>query len=188
MGAVTTGFHYWVGSGLPMSRSGQDWGVFGDYFGGVAGTLLSFLSILLIVYTIHQQSVQIASAQYEALRKDLLQHISKADDEVERWLHKKLAATTQGELVEFGDVVWGLVKAGFVSSNELKAALERLLKLTCTYCGSLGLYKDNINTHFIYQQHRQKAEDLVSFLEAHIDKLPQMAAPALAICRGHLQC
>ncbi|MGB1560939.1 MAG: hypothetical protein ACPHN2_05500 [Sinimarinibacterium flocculans] len=52
--AAVAVFHQFVGSGLPLSTSGQDWGVFGDYFGGVAGTLLSFLSILLIVYTIHQ--------------------------------------------------------------------------------------------------------------------------------------
>lgn len=184
--AAVAAFNHWVGRGLPISMSGQDWGIFGDYFGGVAGTLLSFVSILLIVYTIHQQGIQIAAAEEETLKRDLLQHISKADEEIERWLHKKIAGTTDCLLVELGDVVWGLVKPGYVNKEELSAALERLLKLTCTYCASIGLYKDNINTHFIFQQHRQKAEDLVSFLEQQLDKLPQMTGPSLAICKKHL--
>lgn len=50
MGAAAGAFRHWVGGELPVSASGQDWGIFGDYFGGIAGTLLSFLSILLIVY------------------------------------------------------------------------------------------------------------------------------------------
>lgn len=186
MVAAVVAFHHWVGAGVPISKSGPDWGTFGDYFGGVAGTLVSFISILLIVYTIHQQSRQLASVEEETLKRDLLQHIAKADEEIERWLQRKLAGTTDGQVVEFGDVVWGLVKPGYVSSVELTAALERLLKLTCTYCGSIALYKDNINTHFIFQQHLQKAKDLVSFLEQHVGKLSQMAGPSLSICRNHL--
>lgn len=186
MAAVIGAFHYWVGSDLPISIWGNDWATFGDYFGGVAGTLLSFVSILLIVYTIHQQSVQTASMEEEALKRDLLQYISKADEEVERWLRKRLATKTEGQLIEFGDVVWGLVKPGYINAGEFNPALERLLKLTCTYCASLGLYRENINSYFIFQQHRQKAEDLVVFLEEHLDNLPSIAGPSITACRSHL--
>ena len=179
-------FHLFVGIGHPLSGSGQDWGVFGDYFGGVVGALFSFLSVLLIVYTIDQQNVQIASARDESLKRDLLLHVSKADEEIERWLQKKLASVSNVQPVEFGDIVWGLVDASCARPAELTAALNRLLVLTCNYCASIALYKDNINTHFVFQQHRQKAEELISFLSHHLDKLPLMAAPSLDFCRLHL--
>lgn len=179
-------YYYWVGRGAPISTLGEDWAVFGSYFGGVAGALLSFVSVILILFTIHQQRRQIAATEDENRKNDLLLHISKADEEIERWLHKRLASTTDGQTVEFGDVAWGLVRPGYVQNAELAPALERLLKLTCTYCGAIALYEANINTHFIYQQHRQKAQDLVAFLEKHISVMSQMTGPSLLICKHHL--
>lgn len=184
--AVLLAFYFHVGADLSLSNGAQDWALFGDYFGGVAGALLSFLSILLIVYTIHLQSRQIESAQVETLKRDLLQYVSKADEEIERWLQRKLSAATHDSDVEFGDIVWGLVKPNDANQDEFVAAVTRLHKLTCTYCASIGLYKDNINTHFIFQHHSQKAEDLIAFLESHQDRLSSMAGPSLAFCKLHV--
>lgn len=184
--ATVLAYHYWVGRGMPISASGEDWAFFGNYFGGVAGALLSFLSIILILFTIHQQGQQLAATEEEILKKDLLLHISKADEEIDRWLKKNLASTTKGQTVEFGDVVWGLVKSTYVQKAEFGPALERLLKLTCAYCESIALYEANINTHFIYQQHHQKAQELVGFLEKHTSVMSQMSGPSLHICKYHL--
>ncbi|WP_221927948.1 hypothetical protein, partial [Xanthomonas graminis] len=52
--AVGGAYYAHVGVDRPISNSGEDWGQFGDYFGGLAGALLSFVSILLLVYTVHQ--------------------------------------------------------------------------------------------------------------------------------------
>ena len=179
-------FYLNLGLGLPLSDTASDWGIFGDYFGGVTGALLSFISILLIVYTIDQQSRQIEHARQEAFKRDLLQNVSKADDEIDNWLRKRLAAQRGEKDVEFGDIVWGIVAADYASSTEFTAAAVRLHKLTCNYCLSLGLYKENIDTNFIFQQHSQKADELITFLEKHQGKLSNMAGPSLAFCKLHI--
>lgn len=176
-------FYLNVGKNLPLSSSGQNWAVFGNYFGGVAGSLLSFLSVLLIVYTINQQEKQIKTAQQESLKIDLLKYLSKADEEIERWLQRKLAASQSDREVEFGDIVWGIVNSDYANQEEFASAVIRLHKLTCSYCTSISTYQDNINTYFIVGHHRRKAEDLLVFLENHQDKLNQMAGPSLALCR-----
>jgi len=183
---VTLAFYFSVGAHLSLSDSPKDWAIFASYFGGVAGTLLSFLSITLILYTISQQNIQIESSQEEMLKRDILHYISRADDEIERWLQRDLASTSEGGYVKFGDIVWGIVTPTYASKKELVAAIERLHKLTCTYCVSLGLYKDNINTYFIFQHHRQKAEDLIAFIDTHKEKLDDMVMPSLDFCKSHL--
>lgn len=179
-------FYLYVGYGLPLSNKASDWGVFGDYFGGVSSAFLSFISILLIVYTIDQQSRQIEHARQETFKRDLLQNVSKADDEIDTWLRKMLAAKRGDKYVEFGDIVWGIVDPDYANSKEFSAAVARLHKLTCTYCATLGLYKDNIDTYFIFQQHRQKADELIAFLEKHHEHLPNMADPSLGFCKLHI--
>jgi len=53
IGAVAGAYYSYIGIDKVISTSGEDWGQFGDYFGDVAEALLSFISILLLVYTIH---------------------------------------------------------------------------------------------------------------------------------------
>lgn len=183
---LSLAFYLTVGVGLPLSNAGDDWADFGSYFGGVAGAVFSFLSMLLIVYTLHQQGQQIESAQDDAQRLKLLEYVSKADDEIERWLQRRLMSR-QGREIEFGDIVWGIVKPGYVEPQEFSAALTRLHKLTCAYCAALALYEDNVDPYFIFALHRQKADELLSFLEDHTSQLGQMAGPSLAICRAHLR-
>ena len=185
--AVGGAYYAYVGFELPLSTRGQDWGEFGDYFGGVAGALLAFISVLLLVYTIHLQSEQLSSAQHEMLKRDLLAHVTKADDEIGHWLQRKLAAhNIAGETVEFGDVVWGLLEPNYVNAKEFKLATIRLHELTCLYCEALALYRDNIDPYFIFKYHRQKAQSLLNFLKEHQDLLGQMSGPSLAFCQMHL--
>lgn len=182
---VAWAFYRHVGTGLPLSACGNDWGVFGDYFGGVAGTVLAFISVLLLVYTILQQRKQIELTKDEALKVDVLRFLSKLDDDIESWLRRELACDPD-QLVEFGDIVRGIVKPNGVNQRELSSAAERLLQLTCQYCSAIALYKDNVNAHFICQYHSTKAEELVGYLEKNLDKLGQMSGPSLAFCKIHL--
>ena len=184
MAVVALLFVHFVGYGATLSDSGDDWGVFGDYFGGTAGTILAFISVLLLVYTINQQRYEIQVSRDEAFKLDVLQHVSKADEEIERWLRRPISVNRQQ--VEFGDIVWGLKDTKYADVPQLEAALIRLHKLTCMYCASIALYRDNIEPHFVFQHHRAKAEDLIAFLGRHAGKLGQMAEPALALCREQL--
>jgi uncharacterized membrane protein len=185
--AVVGVFFNFVNLGKPALSDGQYWALFGTYFGGVAGPLLTFLSILLIVYTVNQQSNQIASADHETLKRDLLAHITKADEEIDHWLQRQLPMPRpDGLTVEFGDIVWGLANSNCASSPEFRVAIDRLHYLTSLYCEALGLYRDNIDPHFIFAYHRKKAESLLAFLMKHRDHLGPMSGPSLAFCQMNL--
>ena len=185
--SVSAAYYIFVGAGHTISTSGDDWGNCGDYFGGVAGALLSFLSILLLVYTIHLQSQQLSDTQHEVLKRDLLVHVTKADDEIERWLQRKLATHDSFEVAtEFGDIVWGIVDRDYVSTKEFKNAVIRLNSLTFLYCESLALYRSNIDSYFIFKHHKQKAQSLVDFLAKHESLIPVLARPALKFSQMHL--
>lgn len=185
--AVGGAFYVYVVLAHSRSCNATDWANFGAYFGGVAGTLLAFISILLLVYTIHLQGKQLADAQHAMLKRDLLAHVTKADDEIGNWLSRQMALPSlSGATVEFGDVVWGLLEPTQVDANEFKRAVVRLHVLTCLYCEALALYRDNIDPYFIFKYHRQKAESLLKFLAERRELLGQMGGPSLQFCQLHL--
>lgn len=185
--AASAAFYAYVVHGHSLSHNATDWAAFGEYFGGVAGTLLAFISILLLVYTVSLQSDQLADAQRETLKRDLLAHVTKADDEISHWLGRQIALPSlSGATVEFGDVVGGLLEPHQVDAREFKQAVVRLHVLTCLYCEALALYRDNIDPYFIFKYHRQKAESLLKFLTEHAQLLDQMAGPSLLFCQMHL--
>jgi hypothetical protein len=187
MAAVTSTYYAHVGVGQALSNHGEAWAFFGEYFGGVAGPLLSFISILLLVYTVNLQIQQQSRIQEETLKRDVLAHISKADKEIDQWLRRKLATNTiSDQTVEFGDVVWGILPDTLVSTREFKPAVIRLNRLTFLYCEALALYRANINEHFIFRYHKQKAQSLVDFLKAHEALLPVNERPALHFAQMHL--
>ena len=185
--AVGGAFYVYVVLAHSRSHNATDWANFGAYFGGVAGTFLAFISILLLVYTLVLQGKQLADAQHEMRKRDLLAHVTKADDEIGNWLSRQIALPSlSGATVEFGDVVWGLLEPKQVDAKEFKRAVVRLHVLTCLYCEALALYRDNIDPYFIFKYHRQKAESLLKFLTEHRELLGQMAGPSLQFCQMHL--
>ncbi|HET6225267.1 MAG TPA: putative phage abortive infection protein [Bacteroidia bacterium] len=57
-----------------LSDSTSDWGTFGDYIGGVLGTILSFFSVILIYATYKNQVVFSSLQQFETTFFNLLQN------------------------------------------------------------------------------------------------------------------
>ncbi len=185
--AVGGAYYIYVGIGMPFSDSGEDWAQFGNYFGGVAGPLLSFISILLLVYAILMQNRQLSDAQHEMLKRDLLSHADKVEEQIDRWLERRLAiASLASESVEFGDIVWGIREGNYVDPEALKSAVVRLHELTRLYCEALVLHRKNIDTFFIFKYHRQKAQALLNFLSANQSLLDQTAVPSLMSCQIQL--
>jgi hypothetical protein len=183
---VAAAFYLGVGVGAKPSEAAKDWADFGSFFGGVAGALLSFFTVLLLIYNAQQQANQIEEAQHEARKRDLLQYITRAEDHLDHWLARKLPALEGGH-VELGDIVWGLHLPSVVERSHFDKSLDRLLQLTCGYSVALGLYRANIDHHFTYQLHRNKASKLLDYLHAHQDSLPQIAAVSIEFCRLHIE-
>ncbi|EHP3974198.1 hypothetical protein MT369_11645 [Vibrio parahaemolyticus] len=180
-------FYCFVGFDQPFSPDASDWSNFGSYFGGVVGPVFSFLSIVLLVYTVFQQSENINLATSEALKLDMLRYISRADEEIDSWLKTEIATVREGDTAQLSLVVWGVIGVDYVNPKELNACLNRLLKLVCSYSSAIALYEDNVDPYFVYKQHYTKAIELVEFLESHVSQLGQMAGPSLKICRHQLE-
>lgn len=169
-------FYCYVGMDASFSNQGADWSEFGSYFGGLGGPLLAFLSVILLVYTIQQQT-------QAALKIDMLRYVSSAGQEIDDWLKTDIASSSRdGEAVNIGLIVWGVVSPNCVNPKELGICLERLLKLTCSYCSAIALYEANVDPYFIYKQHYAKASELIKFLQKHQDMLGQMSGPSLGAC------
>ncbi|WP_409010987.1 hypothetical protein [Aeromonas salmonicida] len=183
---VSGAYYIFVGKGLPISDNGSDWSTFGSYFGGVVGPIFSFLSTILLFYTIMQQSINIKNASSESLKLDMLRYVSRAEEEIEQWLRTDLASIHDNKTVQLSLIVRGVVKPQYANKDELNPCLIRLVKLTCTYTSAIALYKDNVDPYFIYKHHCEKAIDIISFLESNNSRLDPMAGPSLAICRHQL--
>jgi|10_taG_2_1085330.scaffolds.fasta_scaffold01006_16 uncharacterized membrane protein len=123
-------FYFYVGIGKDISPNGADWSDFGGFYGGVVGPILSFISIILLVYTINQQSEANEHTSDETTKLDMLRNMSGSEQEVESWLKTELASSQGNKEVQLGLIVWGVVKPSYVNQQELGACLERLLKLT----------------------------------------------------------
>jgi uncharacterized membrane protein len=180
--ACAGAYYFYVGSGKIISANGSDWSAFGSYYGGVVGPILSFISIILLVYTINQQSEANVHTRAETIKLDMLRYLSGSEQEIDLWLKTKLASSKSNTEVQLGLIVWGVVKTSYVNQQELGVCLERLLKLTSSYCSSIALYEANVDPYFVYKQHYSKATELIDFLKTHVSLLGQMGRPNLAIC------
>lgn len=179
-------YYFYVGFDKTISSSGSDWSQFGSYYGGIAGPILSFISIILLVYTINQQSEVNEKTSIETTKLDLLRYMSGSEQEIDSWLRTEIASIQNNKSVQLGHIVWGVVKPSYVNQEEFGICLERLLKLTCSYCSSIALYEANVDPYFIYKQHHSKAMELIEFLNIYVDLLGKMSCPSLAMCESLL--
>ena len=140
---------------LDASASNADWGSFGSYFGGVAGPLIAFISVLLIVYTLRRQRFQLESIIKENMKQDMLRYLDKLDDQISHLLTRKIHIEGM-RYIEIGDMVSGIENPAKLHESSFKAAMDKLLKLTANYCEAIALYRENVNGYFIFQAHQQR--------------------------------
>jgi len=171
---------------LNAATENLDWSAFGSYFGGTAGPLLTFISILLLVYTIRQQRSHLESMHEENIKQDMLRYLNKIDDEITHVLTREIHIGNLA-FAQLGDILSGIVTPAQFQESSFKAALEKLMQQTANYCEAIALYRENVNGHFIFRAHQQRAAELVSYLESNKKYLNQMAGPALTFCKMHLE-
>ncbi len=170
---------------LSPSVTNTDWGAFGSYFGGVAGSALSFISVILVAYTLYLQRKQIGEIQKENIKQDNLRYIEKIDDELSMLLSENLKANN-AEIFSFGDIVNGCISEEKIDFVQYKSLMDKLLKLTASYCQAISVYKDNVNSYFIYRVYWEKANELLNYLESKREFLYEMSGPTLLLCRNIL--
>jgi len=67
-----------------LSTSNSDWGSFGDYLTGTVGIIISFLTLLLIYFTFHEQRKMVFEDTFQQLVTNYNNLVSLIH---ERWLH-----------------------------------------------------------------------------------------------------
>jgi hypothetical protein len=179
--------YVWLGGfNSDISGTNANLANFGNYFGGVAGPLITFLSVILIVCTLHQQNCQMKVMFKENLKQDMIRYLNKLEEEISHLLTRPIPSENF-RYVEFGDLVNGLETSAELNEGIYQEAMNKLLKLTASYCEAIALYRANVNEHFVFKAHLVKARDLVEFLERNVKYLYQMAPPTLAFCKMHLE-
>lgn len=163
-----------------------DWGNFGNYMSGVAGPLLLFIILVMMISLIRKQASYFDKIFDESKRLEMLRHLGKIDDDLTRLLSHEFEV--DGRYVQLGDLVDGLADATELLRDNASygAAMEKLLKLTSIYCEAIGTYRNDVASQFTFDIHLQRGRELHSYLERNRDVLSPMIRQALSYCKMHL--
>lgn len=163
-----------------------DWGDFGNYMSGIAGPLLLLIVLLMMLSLIRKQAHHFNKLFDESKQLEMLRHLGKIDDDITRLLcHELVVGDRQ---IQLGDFVDGLTDptTHLRDNPSYRAAMDRLLKLTSTYCEAIGTYRNDLASRFAFDIHLQRARELHSYLERNRDSLNPMVKQALSYCKMHL--
>lgn len=163
-----------------------DWGDYGSFFGGIATPVLLFVAILLIIHIMRQQSRHLQSVFSEGKKLDLMRFLSNIDDEIAHLLNRPLQMEDKRK-IDFGDLISDMARSSGVRDPAYKPAMNKLLKLTSSYCEAIGSAREHINDHFVLSLHYRKAKDVLRYLEKNPSTLHPMARQALTYCKMHLE-
>lgn len=149
-------FYFYVGNGLCFSNCDQNWAAFGSYFGGITGPLFSFLSVILILYTIKQN-------RDNTEKINCLNKFEKIDYDLSILFQLKLAPNTGTcPEVEFQSIYFGAVEIAYPNQKEIKAALTELYKITDSYYLAYISHK-NLD-QYTENYYKTKIKKLINFL------------------------
>lgn len=149
-----------------LSARSEEWAAFGDYFGGVASPLVGLVSVVLLALTLLLQISQINLQSEEGTKQDMLRYVTKTYDDLDRLLAKEVSIDIH-RTVAFGDLVNDLVKPRAMDEDAYSILVRRLFMVNREYVKSLKLYKANVDSYFVYNAYRQRAEEIHKFIVAN---------------------
>lgn len=178
---------YVYGGGFsgPLSTNSTDWGVFGDYFGGVLGAVFGFVSFILLLATVLLQEQQIERMYDESLKQNHVNYMNEIYSDIKYLFARKLK--TKNEEIEFGDLVVGSSDSEPLDNEAFSNILDKLHQNLSEYSLALRLYKDNFDEYFQYRAHKRRVTMLANFLKKHEYRLGSMADPSLGIIFQNLE-
>jgi uncharacterized membrane protein len=142
---VFTAYFSHFNNGFSILKS--DWGTFGDYIGGTLNPILSFLSLIAILYTITQQNhaLKISQEELENTREELRQ--------------SKEISKRQVEHFEFQAKKEDLIRAIELAKSNIH--IQNLTSPSPTYTSVNSITKSEYNSVKIFYLYLKSYDDLV---------------------------
>lgn len=176
------GLFYVYGGGFSWSPAEEstEWGIFGDYFGGVLGAIFGFSSFVLLLVTVLLQQDQLNKLHEDSLKQNHISYMNEIYSDITYLFTRKIDVHSD---IEFGDVVVGGASLPERPSegDRFQELLSNLLKYLSEYSSALSLYEDNFDSFFQYRAHRNRVVMLANFVRSHELKLRGMEGPSLGL-------
>lgn len=135
-----------------LSSSSEEWAHFGDFYGGLLGPLLSFLSILILLWTLKNQENDLKVKQDEGTFFKMLDFLNRTIDNVEirfRSGSLKSEARNGNSAINFivrnlVDELDDLLEHDKLNKNELTKIFQEICKQYRSSLGSFFRLTENI--------------------------------------------
>lgn len=186
LGCTVAAYILLGGFGPAFSPNSIEWANFGNYFGGVAGPMLSFLALLAVVWTVR--------LQYDLLRRD---YEKQTADQHIRWLegiyrdilellNTSLPLNVGSESTTTRAVLYREAEQTTVNQKILKSRLEEVLKLVTQYCQAVALYRENVSEFFDARIFQDRGARILDNIKPFLSLLGPNAAIPIEFCDMHL--
>jgi len=147
---------------LKLSEKQEIWGMFGDYFGGILSPIFAFYALVVLLYSIHLQKIELYNST-EQLKKS-----AEALEKQNRFIQKQNFEATYFHLLElYNQIIQGLS----ITTKNDNDKIEKFDKRQCFFPLLLQFNKiknkhlqtsegiENLNA--VYNLFKDKYEDLI---------------------------
>ena len=131
---------------LSITNDSATWGTFGDYLGGTLNPVISFLALIGLLYTIHQQAQEM-----QATREELKQAAEQQRKQVEQQSRQSEIFNLQ----QFESTFFSLLEQhNKIIENLIEAKISDLTNITIDEKFNIDCYvKDNIRQNPLPKQY-----------------------------------
>lgn len=178
-------YFFYADRTLDLLGAPIDWADFATFFGGIAGPLVLWALLFLLIYCLRQQKSEILEMARESRRQDMLRYLHYYESELTHLLQREF--TESGRQVEFADFIEGTYAFPKSPDVYFRSSLDKLLRAAANYCESIGAYRSELQGNFLFGIHDAKARNLIGCLDKHKEHLSPMARQALTFCKTHLE-
>jgi len=148
---------------LSITNDSATWGTFGDYLGGTLNPIISFLALIGLLYTIHQQAQEM-----QATREELKQAAEQQRKQVEQQSRQSEIFNLQ----QFESTFFSLLEQhNKIIENLIEAKISDLTNITIDEKFNIDCYvKDNIRQNSLPKQYFIILFQILKFISLSLSK------------------
>ena len=148
---------------FPIANDSATWGTFGDYLGGTLNPIISFLALIGLLYTIHQQAQEM-----QATREELKQAAEQQRQQVEQQSRQSEIFNLQ----QFESTFFSLLEQhNKIIENLVGAKISDLTNTTIDEKFNIDCYiKDNIRQNTLLKQYFIILFQILKFISLSLSK------------------